>query len=143
MDFLSFLVMAIVAMVSLSLIFLVIIGTMVTVVFARTSKLPDRGALKDDQPYKAAPTQEPSGASAQIADSAPELSGASAQTPGIAPESSDEDEFVAVISAAVAAVCGEGAKVAGIFQSVFTGAKGGLTASAWRTAGRLDNLEGL
>ena len=131
MDFLGFLVMAIVGIVSLSLIFLVIIGTMVAVVFARTSKAPDRDAPRGEQPYKEAQIQ------------IQEPPAISARTDVSAPAASDEDELAAVISAAVAAVCGEEAKVVGTLQPSFTAAKEGLAASAWRTAGRLDNFEGL
>jgi hypothetical protein len=117
------------AILGVSLAFLVIIGLAVMVLLFRS------GSRQQTIIQAPAPTPPP-------APAAPAPAPASAGAPSAAP-SGDEDEVVAVITAAIAAVCGSGARVLSV--SPASGGAGGVRSgvSAWRIEGRFQNFEGI
>ncbi|MDR3254213.1 MAG: OadG family protein [Synergistaceae bacterium] len=121
MDFEYLVVLLLFAVNIISLAFLVITGLMVTVIFSRTC---GKHADRNDS---AAPAQ-------SLQTGAPVA--AAPRTPQTA---SDDDEIMAVISATIAAVCGDGARVVDIGQSAPVQIARGST---WRSAARIENFEG-
>jgi Na+-transporting methylmalonyl-CoA/oxaloacetate decarboxylase gamma subunit len=106
------------AIVAVSLVFLVIIGVSVTAIMKKMCAAQETPPQRD----------EPQGVAVQMAP----VSAASAP-------SEDEDEIVAVITAAVAAICGGPARIASITPSSDSARSSG---NMWRSTGRLQNFEG-
>ena len=110
------------AIVAVSLVFLVIIGVSVTAIMKKMCAVQERPSGHDDPPAAAQPVPLP-------------------VVPAASVPSDDEDEIVAVITAAVAAVCGGSAGVASITPSSGS-ACGCSSGNMWRITGRIQNFEG-
>ncbi|GHV55774.1 hypothetical protein FACS1894216_18840 [Synergistales bacterium] len=113
------------AILGVSLAFLVIIGLSVMVLLFRSNNQPQI-------------IQAPAPGPAPVAAAAAPAS-VSAGAPYAAP-SGDEDEVVAVITAAIAAICGGGARILSVSPA---GGAGTAGSSAWRIEGRFQNFEGV
>lgn len=111
------------AIVAVSLVFLVIIGVSVTAIMKKMCAVQERPSGHDDSPAASAqPVPVP-------------------VVPAASVPSDDEDEIVAVITAAVAAVCGGSARVASVTPSSGS-ACGCSSGNMWRITGRIQNFEG-
>lgn len=111
------------SVIAFSIVFLVIVGLMLMMMFLK-SVANTINAMNDAK--KAAPAASSASAPAATSSSA-----------SVAQVSSDDDELLAVITAAIAATCGAGARVAS-----FTPAPPQTLSSTWRMTGRLQNSEG-
>ncbi|MDR0648440.1 MAG: OadG family protein [Synergistaceae bacterium] len=113
--------------VAVSLVFLVVIGVAVTAILKKIcAGGQERPSQREAAPASA--VQAPAPAPAAVAYEAP--------APSV-----DDDEIVAVITAAVAAVCGQEASVVSVTPTC-SPRQHQSTGSMWRFAGRLQNLEG-
>ncbi|MDR1515996.1 MAG: OadG family protein [Synergistaceae bacterium] len=113
------------AIVAVSLVFLVVIGvTVIAIMKKMCASGQERPYQRDDSQGGSAQTQAPVPVGIQAAPA----------------PTDDEDEIVAVITAAVTALCGPRAGVVSITPSG-AGSRHG-TGSAWRLTGRLQNFEG-
>jgi Na+-transporting methylmalonyl-CoA/oxaloacetate decarboxylase gamma subunit len=113
------------SVIAFSIVFLVIAGLMLVMILLKSVAATLEGK---PEPKKPDVKPQPSAAAA----SAPSQNQANA----VAASSDDEGELVAVITAAISAAVGAGARVLG-----FTQARG-RSVSAWKISGRMDNLEG-
>jgi hypothetical protein len=112
------------AIVAVSLVFLVVIGVSVIAILKKICVGVPDPCQRESAPGGAAQTPVPV-SSGTLAASAPSEGG---------------DEIVAVITAAVAAICGSQASVVSVTPSRQDPCQG--AGSAWRFAGRLQNFEG-
>ena len=110
------------SMIAFSIVFLVIMGLMLVMMCIKIFAGAIDGSGKKTAAAPAAPTATP----------------AQPQQPAAA--ASDDDEVVAVISAAVAAMCGSGARVRNIAPAAANRASS--SGSAWRMTARLQSMEG-
>jgi Na+-transporting methylmalonyl-CoA/oxaloacetate decarboxylase gamma subunit len=110
------------AIVAVSLVFLVIIGVSVIAIMKKMCVGQERPYQREDTHCGTAQTQAP-------------FSAGTAPAP-----TDDDDEIVAVITAAINALCGQSVGIVSITPSQ-TGSSHGV-GSAWRLAGRLQNFEG-
>jgi hypothetical protein len=132
-DYATFFILLLLSIVSISLIFLVVIGVMVTAIFVRTNARNSGYNEPEDQAQPG--YSELSGPQAAPSSSAaPEAASIAA--------SGDENEIIAVISATIAAMCGESARVVAIAPASSAGPRRGSQGTVWRVSGRLQNLEG-
>jgi heme exporter protein D len=126
-DYVSVLVWLLIAIISVSLVFLVIIGVMVTAIM---KKMCLGG---QERPYQ--------NEASLMHEAQPQSTTASSTSPAAIDPSSDEDEIVAVITAAVATICGEQSRL--VSATPAAGGTGSFSSgNVWRITGRLQNFEG-
>ena len=115
------------SVISFSIVFIVCIGLMLMMMaLKRFSDAMEKAAkAKEVAQAPAAATTQP-GVAQMVA------------TPPVSASSGDDEELVAVITAAIVASCGAGAKILSI-----TPASARHTSGAWRMTGRLQNFEGV
>jgi hypothetical protein len=124
-DYITVLVWLLIAIISVSLVFLVIIGVTVTAIMKKMCLGgQERPYQNEASPMPAAQSHAPAVAS-----------------PAVSDPSSDEDEIIAVITAAVAAICGGGARLVSVTPAA-GGANSLSPGNMWRITGRLQNFEG-
>lgn len=111
------------SVIAFSIVFLVIAGLMIMMMLLKNFA----AAMEANQSKQAAPADSPA---------KPAAPGAAAVAAPIT-ASADDGELIAVITAAIAAVCGKGARVVSFVPSAVR-----MQSTAWRMTGRLQNSEG-
>ena len=113
------------SVIAFSIVFLVIAGLMAMMMALKAFAGAMEAASKASQ---AVPAASPA--------STPTAPG-NTPTAAVVSPASDDDELVAVITAAITAICGVGARIVGLAPTV-----AGVQSTAWRMTGRLQNSEG-